>query len=186
MKLTSTNDGPRRHARRGPVLIRVAQGVLVLLVTALVGVPGAQAESVQRFGWQVSAGVGQTSSSRDLDDDTAHNASLRFLIAANDRQRYGVELAVLEAERGDGVDIDYGAVGIVLETRVRQRFFASIGALGYFGTGDNEGNPFGIASMWGWEATQGDRSKLFVALRSDVIFDEPTTRLVSLVAGLRF
>ncbi|MEM9293248.1 MAG: hypothetical protein AAGD01_16315 [Acidobacteriota bacterium] len=160
--------------------------MVALLTAALVGASEAQAESSPRFGWQVSGAVGQAASDRDLDEDTSRLGSLRFLIAANERQRFGLELASIDAERGGGLDIRYTAVGIVLETRVRQCFFASIGALGYFGSGDNEDNPFGIASMWGWEANPDKRQKLFVALRSDVIFDDPTTRLFSLAVGLRF
>ena len=168
---------------------RLIRGLFLMCVSAwcLGGGPAQQAtqDSAQGFWTRGAVGGGVTGASNE-GSGAAFFGGLRGLFQANERQRYGFEVAYLDALADEDEDVAYAAVGIVLEQALARRFFASIGSLGYFGVDDNEDNPFGIVSMIGWEPKSGGSVKPFVTLRNDLVFDETTTRITTLGAGIRF
>ncbi|NOY83633.1 MAG: hypothetical protein GXO96_02200 [Nitrospirae bacterium] len=130
-------------------------------------------------------GVGLTSTNGDSGDGVGTHTGLRLLLSANKRQRYGIELGVLDLYAMDknGPDIRYAAIGLIVEQTLWDWFLMSIGTIGYVGMGDNNGNPFGIRSSLGWQGKGWLQP--FVSYRGDTIFDVNTISMHSVSAGFR-
>jgi len=132
------------------------------------------------------AGVGYTKS-KDQDGFGAHIGA-RFLMAANGRQRFGIEISQLDlyALDNSAPSTKYTAIGIVVEQTLWDWFLMSIGTIGYISTEAHSSNPFGIRTNLGWEGgKQQDQLRPFVVYRADYIFDSANTRVNSISSGIR-
>ena len=116
--------------------------------------------------------------------DGAHyqHAGVRFLLNANDIQKYGLELTQVNTAQGD-----YVAAGIVLEQRLFGWFNMSIGTIGYYGQGGGAQNQPGLVTNLGWEPKTTGPLKPFLTYRDDVIFVSGKTSVgQAWSAGLSF
>ena len=158
----------------------------LLILVSLTSPFSALADGGREFIVRPHFGIGHASSNDDAKEGDHTYAGLRLLLSANAWQRYGVEVTRIDIDADDGSDTRYVAAGIVLEQKPWRGFIMSIGTMGYFGDGDNSSNPVGLVTNLGWESTSQRNVKPFVTFRSDTIWDEPRTSLISLNLGLSF
>jgi len=114
--------------------------------------------------------------------DGAHyqHAGFRFLLNANEIQKYGLELTQINTAQGD-----YVAAGIVLEQRLFGWFNMSIGTIGYYGQGGGAQNQPGLVANLGWEPKTSGPLKPFLTYRNDILFANGKTLVgQALSAGL--
>lgn len=114
-----------------------------------------------------------------LDRGHYEHAGMRFLLSANERQKYGLELT-----RINGVAGSYLATGIVLEQRLYGWFNMSIGSIAYFGQGQGNLNYPGVVANLGWEPDRKNGLHPFVTLRNDILFAGRTLTGTALSAGV--
>jgi hypothetical protein len=149
---------------------RLVRASLLVLVSLLCS-GNANADGDMTVRPQLGVGV--------LDGKSYQHVGARWLLGANDKQKYGLELSRLNTSQGD-----YLAAGIVLEQRKFGWFNMSIGSIGYFGQGGSVQNVPGLISNLGWEPVTTDTIKPFVTLRNDVMFGSKTKAGYALSAGL--
>lgn len=113
-----------------------------------------------------------------LDGRHYEHAGLRFLLAANERQKYGLELTRVNMAQGN-----YLATGIVLEQRLHGWFNMSIGTISYFGQGQGSANYPGLVANLGWEPVSTNGFRPFVTLRNDILFADRTYTGTALSMG---
>ncbi len=133
------------------------------------------------------SGITYTTSDGIGGDGAGHHVGARFMLSANKRQSYGLEIIQLDlySLESNSPDIRYTAVGLMIEQIKGKSFLMSIGTIGYFGTGDNDDNPFGFRTSLGWEPQLENDVSPFIAYRNDFIFDKPSRQVIALSAGVR-
>lgn len=132
------------------------------------------------------AGYGQAG---NQGEGRVDHVGVRFMLSANKKQRYGIELSQLRFDNGKfdiNQDNRYIALGFVIEQTLYNHFLMSIGTVGYLHSDDDQHRPFGIRSNLGWEQNIFDTShEFFVVYRGDLIFSRDETRIHSLSVGVR-
>lgn len=133
------------------------------------------------------SGIGYTSSDNPWGDGIGTHVGVRYLLSANAKQSYGVEVSYLDLYALDdgGPDVRYTAIGIVIEQTLWDWFLMSVGTVGYIGIGDNDDNPFGVRTNLGWVSNNASKVNPFIVYRTDLIFDDPSVSMNSLSAGIK-
>jgi len=103
----------------------------------------------------------------------SHTSGLKILLMANEFQRYGVKIDILNVSPDD--KHSYLSTGLFIEQVVFNYFNMGIGTVGYINTKQKGENPFGLYSHLGFEYNFNKSFVFLLAYQSEFIFRKQFT-----------
>jgi len=114
----------------------------------------------------------------------SRTAGLKILLMANEFQRYGVKIDILNISPDD--KHSYLSTGLFIEQVVFNYFNMGIGTVGYINTKQKGENPFGLYSHLGFEYNFNKSFVFLVAYQSEFIFRKTFTSNNALLLEVGF